>query len=834
MFFISDAMAADPEIYARAIDLVDERYLWPARVTHALMFRAAAREASEQVDWLLATDTEAGVRLVSGDGSWSAELPFTGDLPADLARLEDAIAGAPLGTTADLRVVLLSGLLDPLDRHSVVLSADSLARFDERLSGTLTGIGITISRHDQGILVESVFPHGPAMEGGLRAGDLLVEIDGVATRGMRTADATAHLRGAAGSTVRVRLLRGEQDLSVELTRRELSVPNVHARVDDHGVGFVTIDHFSERTTAWLQESLDALADDGVLARGLVLDLRGNTGGSLPQSARAADTFLQHGLLVRTAGHDGGHVPGLVQRIDAKADYPPYAMPLAVLMDPSTASGSEILAGALAQLDRAILIGELSFGKGTVQTLYPLDDGVKLKLTVAEWILAGDRHVAGAGLPPDVGIVKWKLGRPGGWYPAPQAGAPRLQVYDLEESEGWGDGRAEADLDVAALVASEVTRAATGIDRDALLAAADRVVPALAATQEQRLLASLAEAGIDWSAAPGPVGAPAVEVDLRIEGEARAGEAVEVVATVRNAGPELHRAAIRLRATDPLWEDLVFLVGRLGPGETTEARARVEPDADRAARADEVELRLECDGCVPQKAGRSVLEVGGGADPIVALEARLVRGEAPRLLVDATASAPAEAVRFELGFPGVPGVHLGERPAPVDLPARRTVRVEIPVALEAEAPASIPLELSVRSEDFGTIERASFSLEPDGPAWQGEAPTLRVRPLPTRAGVGELRLSAQASDEDGLDHLVVWAGPDQVDRKRREPALEWKRRKLAWIPLSGRRGEGAVVVPLLAGSNHIRVVAVDRDGMKTSQDLYVWASPEAAIAAESDR
>lgn len=833
------ARAGDVELYERALDLVDERYLWRAQIDHAAMFRSAGESLAERIDWLLVDPDAAGLRLRTGRGTWERRVPFTGDLPRALGELEDAVreAGLPVDPEVDPRVEILRGVADTLDRHTVFLAARSLERFDERLNGTLTGIGVVISGRDGGLTVTEVYRHGPADLAGVLPGDRILRIGGVSTVGMRPADATDRIRGPAGSDVLVLIQRGDQQLEVTLTRRELSIPNVKASVGPDGVGVVAIDHFSEQTTEWLQESLDELADKGALRSGVALDLRDNTGGSLIQSARAADAFIQHGRLVTTSGRDGQRVPGLIHQVDAKADYPPYAMPVAVLMNASTASGSEILAGALAQLDRAILVGDTSFGKGTVQSLYPLADGIKLKLTVAEWILAGDRHVAGVGLEPDVLVRGWRFGPEGAWYPASRGETPAWEVVGIDEEAGWRQGSAPAPTDTPLELAAAITRASAGGTRVDLLDAAARVVPPLAAAQQKRLFDTLAAGGINWTPSPAPPPPPQVDVSLELGAPAKPGEPVEVRAIVHNRGAALYRTAIRLRATDPLWDDVVLPIGRIDPGGTGLGLARVTPRAGTAGRADEVVASLEIEGRAPIDVARQVLQtVGGDAPPVVADVHLEGEGAATVLVAEVTnrGDVALPALTLRLDYPTLDGVTLDTDEDPTfALGPHRTQEVRFGLDVDAVvAPTTLPMSLVATDVSFGTVARFDVDLPRAGGERHVEAPVLIVKDAPLSTSRSDVALHIRATDDTAIDHVSVYAGLEWMDRTRREPAVKWERRKVAWAGGSGRKLDTTVTVPIVEGANHIRVITEDRTGLRTTQDVWVWGLPPAAATVDS--
>jgi len=352
---------------------------------------------------LVVTSDAGTVYLAHGDGRsiGSLSVATLQTLPEGLAALEDLVlaSGHDVGEV-DLRLSILQGVTGGLDRYSTVLSGERLNRFDVRLKGTLVGVGLTVNLVNDRLEIVRVVDAGPAQVGGIQPGDVLVRIDGVSTLNMPIREASRRIRGQVASTVVLTIERDGRPMEIRLERAEIVVPNVDYRVLDGNVGYVHISHFSQRTDENLRAALVALQAVEGMTGGLVIDLRQNTGGSMKDSARSADQFVHEGQLLRTAGADGGTVRNLQSRMQARSAGDEPDVPVVVLIDHRTASGSEIMAGALSGLDRAALLGRRSYGKGTVQKVYPIDSEARLKLTVARYLLAEDRGHDEEGLVHD--------------------------------------------------------------------------------------------------------------------------------------------------------------------------------------------------------------------------------------------------------------------------------------------------------------------------------------------------------------------------------------------------------------------------------------------------
>lgn len=833
LLLLLTALAADPAPYQRAVSLIEELYLYPEQVDRLGMFLDAGEQLEQRIEWLLVESRGWELRLSDGTGAWHTEvrLDATSDVPAALARLEDAVraAGRPIDAEVDPRVEILRGMVHRLDRHSIVLHGSSLQRFDERLSGTLSGIGVSLQVAEGQLRIGTIQAESPAARGGLQPGDRVLRIDGLSTTGMDAADAGRRLRGPAGTPVMLTVTRAAEVFDLALTREAIKVRNVTSARGPDGVGVVRIEHFSEQTHAWLLRSLVELDESGGLAEGLILDVRGNTGGSLLQSADAVDTFVDHGRIVRTVGHDGGPVTGLAPEFDAHADASLYDGPVVVLMDRETASGSEILAGSLARMGRALLLGTPTFGKGTVQKVYEIAPGIKLKLTVAEYRLAGDERVTEAGLPPDLVLTEYHFGGDGVWYPEPGrerarvgAGTPFLPV--VLEAPGWRpDGSPPDDRDDMLEVAARVVSAAEGSTRLELLDALGLLRSRLVTAADARLQEAFGLRGIDWS--PAPAGAPPptthVRTRLEVDGNLAAGEAVTLIASVRNDGPDLYRAAVRLRSANRLWDDRVLPIGRLARGQAATGTVRIDIPRDSVGRADEVEVWLEAQELASMPVLRRTLRLEGSLPPALGGTVRLGADGEVSLELDNRGDLGLDGVVARFAFPEEAGVELAvPESAPVRLAPGERETTRLRLLLDPErGEAGVPLVLELEASDWGELGRWPVTLAADGRPQRLEPPTVRVD-HPEVAPPGRATLVLWLADDVALDHVVVFAGSETVDRSRWEPRLRYEGDKLAWRPLQGRRWELRIEVPVEPGVNRYDVVVEDRTGLRTEARAYV--------------
>lgn len=293
--------------------------------------------------------------------------------------------------TADLFDKALNGMLEELgDPNTLYLKPERLKRLNETTTGNYTGLGVQTDVRDGWPTVLSTLPGGPAERAGLRTGDRFVEVGGKSTRGLTGEETRSLLRGPVGSTLDVVIERPGAPLPipVRLTRGEIHRRAVRrSALLDGGVGYIDVKVFSDSTQLEVSHTIDSLSDLGM--RSLILDLRGNLGGLLSQGIGVADLFLDRG---KTIVRIKGRVPeaNATFKDDAPQRWP--SLPLVVLVDEGSASASEIVAGALQDHDRALLVGRSTFGKGSAQSLYPTASGGALKLTVARWFTPSGRSI----------------------------------------------------------------------------------------------------------------------------------------------------------------------------------------------------------------------------------------------------------------------------------------------------------------------------------------------------------------------------------------------------------------------------------------------------------
>ena len=292
---------------------------------------------------------------------------------------------------SELYQMAVDGMLEELgDPHTSLMVAKDYERLRLATQGEYGGIGISIDRRAGWITVISPLPGTPGMRAGLQAGDQIIEVDGESTRDWDTDMAVSRLRGPKGKPVDILIARGgvDQPIPIRIVREEIHIQAVpSAYMMDGNVGYVELVSFSESSTSELKEAIGELRQAG--ARGVILDLRNNPGGLLDQGVTIADLFLSRG---QTVVETKGRASNQNQRATARTGDQFPGLPIVVLVGPQSASASEIVAGALQDHDRALVLGRTTYGKGSVQSLYPLENNNWLKITTARWYTPAGRSI----------------------------------------------------------------------------------------------------------------------------------------------------------------------------------------------------------------------------------------------------------------------------------------------------------------------------------------------------------------------------------------------------------------------------------------------------------
>lgn len=285
-------------------------------------------------------------------------------------------------------------LQDNGDPYALFYGRKSYEEFRELTTGEFSGIGVWLDEKAGELRVLSVLPNSPALQVGLKPGDVIDEIEGDRVSEMTSDEAVARIKGKAGTEVTLTVTRNGKSLTFTITRAAIEFPNLRSRVTEENLGYINLVGFARGAGKQLHDEVDKLLDQGV--EGVVLDMRDNGGGLFSESIDVASVFIEDGIITRYRSPD--------EEVEYEAKGDAFEdVPLVVLVNGNTASASEIVAGALQDSERAVIVGSTTFGKGSVQEVIPLSDASALKLTTAAYLTPDGTDINGNGIEPDVEI-----------------------------------------------------------------------------------------------------------------------------------------------------------------------------------------------------------------------------------------------------------------------------------------------------------------------------------------------------------------------------------------------------------------------------------------------
>ncbi|HWL89714.1 MAG TPA: MXAN_5808 family serine peptidase, partial [Polyangiaceae bacterium] len=598
---------------------VRDRYVDPKRVKPREMLLSGLNYVQRDVAQVIVLHDEGAptvkVRVDTQEREFRVDnVQGPWDVSARLREVFAFVQDGLRGTEVDLREVeyaACNGMLHTLDPHSVLLSPEAYKEMTLSTSGQFGGLGIVISIRDQQLTVINPMPGTPAGRAGVKKYDRIMKINTESTLNMGLNEAVNHLRGAPGSKVTVWLHRdgaeGWQGVRpFELVRETIHVASVESKLLEGNIGYVRMKQFQANTASELDDALRNMKKSGEL-KGLVLDLRGNPGGLLDQAARVVDKFISEGPIVATVGNPS---EGREEK-SAHADGTEPNYPMAILVNGTSASASEIVLGALKNHDRAVLIGDTSFGKGSVQLVFTeLPDKAALKLTIAQYLTEpGDVSIQGVGVTPDIqldpmtvdaqemdltvdtgGVKERDLSRSlsnararEGQHPSETVryDLPQKDRQDLRERGGDPDDNFAMDFQIR-FAREFVAKVPAGKRLDQLRAAKGLIAEARVA-ELNKVAAELKGMGFDWTDAPAEVpqaqtSLPASAFDVKVEtdrpqNEVMAGDPMTLKVTVTNKGTvPLYRLYAVTKSDNPLFENKELVIGRLDPGKSKIATA----------------------------------------------------------------------------------------------------------------------------------------------------------------------------------------------------------------------------------------------------------------------
>ncbi|HUT77588.1 MAG TPA: S41 family peptidase, partial [Polyangia bacterium] len=656
----------------RVILAVIENYYDPERISPREMFASVTEMLGRKVaEFEFHAQGERAAKVAIGGKVLDLDLTEL-DSPWELSRLLRRLLGflekhLPAGEydEVDLEYDVANAVLATLDPHSSAMSPDVYEDLRMGTVGEFGGLGIKITTDRRppcgGVLtVVEVFLHTPAHRAGFKVGDRILRIGGESTINITTGEAANRLRGKPGTAVELEIERTDGTRrKVSVTRQRIPIESVTWKMLDGKVGYVELEAFQGNSAVEFAGALRALHAKGM--KGLILDLRGNPGGLLDVAIKVADQLLDGGTIVATAGRPEDERE--VSNASAEGTEPRY--PMVVLVDFSSASAAEIIAGALGNHGRALLAGETTFGKGSVQMVMPLPAGGALRLTSAQYLTPGDISIQTVGVAPDVRFVpavvdkeqlelEWRgrvfseadldkhLERPSArgrgdrdraaeallFVPAAEREKDRLafdRCYDDDPDRQGFKARYEVEF------ARRLVAGATGETAEELLVDAREIIARDRIEEEHKLFRAFRKLGVDWSApaegqpavepetVPEPRAVPEVTARIALTGKVEPDSKLGIKVTVHNGSDRpIHRLRAVTRSENQLLEGRELAFGLVGPGRTRAWTAIVELPPVMSARIDPVTLDFRsADGRIPGPASIDV-RIPGRSEPRLAL------------------------------------------------------------------------------------------------------------------------------------------------------------------------------------------------------------------------
>ncbi|MBA3540300.1 MAG: PDZ domain-containing protein, partial [Deltaproteobacteria bacterium] len=669
-------------------------------------------------------------------------------------------AGADL---AKVEYAAINGMLGTLDPHSTLMDPEAARDMDVSTSGKFGGLGIVIRMIDRKLMVIKPMKDTPAWRKGIKAGDHIVKINNDATENLTSNEAVDRMRGdpKTGVTLWVERKNEKSAMRFDLIRDIIRVSQVEHKLLDKGVGYIKVKQFSKNISNDVADAMRAMSAQG--ATSWILDLRFNPGGLLEEAVHLSDLFVDSGTIVSTvSGRDR-------EARRAERGFGDTNSSLAVLVNGGSASASEIVAGALKNLDRAVIIGTRTFGKGTVQELYDNEDHSKLKLTIAQYLTPGDRSIQNLGIVPDIQLQRM--------YIPEKNDAPADFVRMLSPTRVYGEKDLDSTLvssyakdidkpahEIAFLVekkqpapgttpatappddedgpdddeivedfemkfAKELVASMSSSSRPKLVAGAVKLVNRVRGDEERKLMTALQTIKVDWSAPTAATELPNLEISVTTSPaqNIKAGDIVSVTATVKNTGTgAAYRVLPRVRADDPVFEDTELPIGKVGAGETKTYTTKIQVPKDALDRVDRLSLEVREARNATAKVIPTEFRIEATPRPVFAYAYQLVddgngdglvqKGEKYRLMVQVRNIGVGKSEKATLLLRNATGdgVVLGKSRFEEELLPGQVKDVEFPITTEGTLRGDeLVVELMAYDDalDVQTSQKLKFKVSP---------------------------------------------------------------------------------------------------------------------------
>ncbi len=635
--FAATAQQPSPEVMEKSLDIASEKFVRKSAVDFQKMLKKGVNNLEIKLDKVLVDwrEKEKNFDIVVGEKRKSFRFTRLKTWE-DLKKISGKVF-AFVYSRADkddkkdgkIEYALANGMLSKMDRHSRVITPREYKEFIVETEGSFTGLGIVISTHKGWITVISPIEDTPAYRAGMKSGDKIVQIENESTVNMSIIEAVNRLRGPKGEPVTIRILRDSMEKPKLLTivRDVIKVESVEDHFFNDGILYIKIKNFQRNTTDSIVEALVKRKEQRRLA-GIILDLRDNPGGLLRQAAKISDLFLKHGTVFSfKSGENVNPRPASGQsRLELREK-------TVVLVNSGSASASEIVTGALKENDRALIMGTKTFGKGSIQDIFELDNGSAFKLTIANYLIPGGISIHNIGITPDIFIEEVDFSKDKSIYKTSEF-AFLLEKYrkekeaddndedtrepenpsyafkilnesltkkDDEEDEipktlSEREKKEKREKDPLIKAARRIITGSEGAysDRSQMLETAGGIIAEIGDEENGRISKKLRKFKVDWSDSVKPEdGKPVIEAKIKPDGGVfKAGEKAEIRVEVENVGDApVYKLTAVTNSENPLLDGREFIFGKIAPGKKAKWGTKLKIPKWAQTRNDECVIRF---------------------------------------------------------------------------------------------------------------------------------------------------------------------------------------------------------------------------------------------------
>jgi len=756
-------------------------------------------------------------------------------------------------TPDEIEYAVIDEMLNKLDRHSGVITPQIYREFMIETEGSFGGLGIVIGIRDGQLTVIAPIEGTPAYNAGVKPNDKIVQIEYESTVNMSLIEAVGKLRGPKGTTVNIYIMReGFPDSKkFSIVRDTIKIESVEAYSLGDGIGYIRIRDFQRNTLDSIKASLRSLKKNGSL-NGLILDLRGNPGGLLDQAERISNLFLKSGVIVTTSSGDSK------KPYKATPEDYEYGGRVVVLVDSGSASASEIVAGALKNNERAIVVGDTTFGKGSVQQIFDLNDGSALKLTIAQYLTPGDISIQDVGITPDIqispvivsknayntssenhlinellnGEKKGKLeNKEKPIYTIFYLETPKDTQNKGEETPDEALSRQEKlkkiENDFSVAFAKDILLQSKSHLRKEMLNQVQTGIKEISENEERKIVGKWQSEGIDWSTGKRVSGAPALSIKVAASPlKAKAGEKLDVKAQVENTGQiPLYRLKAVTESDNPIFNGKEFIFGKLGPGEKMESAVTFEIPKGILQREDTITLKFVDFYKTDLQRFTFNAQIEELPRPAFAFNYEIVddgrmdssgngngipeTGESIGLLVKVKNIGSGSSEKGIFTLKNLSGDSIFLQKGRFEFKDLHPGEVkEAPFIFEVKKPVQqIEMEFGILDDVFREELRDKIRLtqkEENRNQVFKEPPSISFSNLSHSTKSQEIALNGLVKDQNGLELVSVFVGDDKV----------------ILLPSSNKEVPLSMNLKLNKGVNLITVLARDKDGLTSRESIVV--------------